>query len=129
MPRGVPNTKAANKPKAATKPAEQPLETQDAPAPEAAASETPAVAAAPEAPAETPAETPTPAKSKKAGAVFYKSREKESVTFDIQIRGQLIRPVWDGAHERLVWEVPAELADGFELHHHFVTGRVIRSDG
>lgn len=62
------------------------------------------------------------------GSVRYISREKEVTTYEIRVRNVKLRPSWDGAQERLVFDVPADLAEAFELHTHFVSGRVVRAD-
>lgn len=70
------------------------------------------------------------AKQKKAEApktVTYKSAKVETSSYDIRVSNVKIRGHWDGAHEHLVFDVPAELAEGFEKHHHYQTGRVIKA--
>lgn len=96
-----------------------------APAPEAKA-EAPAPApkaAAKKSPAKTTAtkQAVQPAKD----VVLFTSREKETHSYDILINNNLIRPYWDRAHERLIWECPAADAERFKNHHHFLTNRVV----
>lgn len=63
----------------------------------------------------------------KAGFVHFVSARKEVSTYEIQVAGVIVRPHWDKSREHLVWRVPAEHADRFALHHHVVTGRVLRA--
>lgn len=76
------------------------------------------------------AEDAKPAKQKKAEApktVTYKSAKVETSSYDIRVSNVKIRGHWDGAHEHLVFDVPAELAEGFEKHYHYQTGRVVKA--
>lgn len=61
-------------------------------------------------------------------SVYFISREREPITFRILVRGRSIQPGWDKRHERLIWRVPKDLVSAFEMHHHVVTGRVIRAE-
>lgn len=72
--------------------------------------------------ADTPAVEAKPAAKK---YVLFVSKEQEFSTYNILVKGENLRPVWDGAHKHLIWECPADLAEAFKLHHHFVTGRVV----
>lgn len=58
-----------------------------------------------------------------AADVIYISREIEPSVFEIMD----IRPARRD-DRRLVWNVPAEIAERFARHHHVVTGRVVPSD-
>ena len=68
------------------------------------------------------------APEKKDDSVYYISRNPEPITFRILIRGRSLTPGWDKRHERLIFRVPKDLASAFELHSHFVTGRIIRAE-
>lgn len=57
------------------------------------------------------------------GQVEYISREPEAQVFEIME----LRPA-RREDRRLVWSVPAEIAERFARHHHVVTGRVVPSD-
>jgi hypothetical protein len=91
------------------------------------------VEAAGSAPAETgsgEAKGETKPKKGKGGDnfVMYKSADEEASAYEIQIKGELLRPSWDGGRKHLYWKCPAELAEWFEKHYHFVTGRVVRAN-
>lgn len=74
-----------------------------------------------------PAEKPATRKKAAAGGVTFRSTEKESSLWDVMIAGNTIRGTWDAAHERVVWIVPAELADRMEQHIQVLQKRIARA--
>jgi hypothetical protein len=61
--------------------------------------------------------------------VKYVSTNKHSTLIDIQIKGEMMYGYWAGTAGGYVgWDIPAELAEYFELHHHFVVGNVKRAE-
>ena len=65
-------------------------------------------------------------KVKKAKAkpevVWFESREKEPSMFDCMD----INSILNFSNGRLEWEVPAEMVERFNRHHHVVMGRIVR---
>lgn len=78
-------------------------------------------------------EQPAPeAKPKKAKAprndfITYRSTEKESSLWDLLIAGEIIRGAWDAAHERVIWTVPAGIAERLDEHIQVKQGRISRA--
>ena len=86
----------------------------------------------PEAPPEVPVAAPSRRSRKKAAAeeaedpavVFYVSAyDPEPSAFEVA----KLKPFRQFSSGKLVWAVPADDAERFERHHHFVTGRVVRA--
>jgi len=69
-------------------------------------------------------------KSNKAGPewAWYVSSKEEVACFDVKISGEACKGVWDGKREHVTWRVPSNLSAKFELHHHFVMGKIIKAD-
>lgn len=69
-------------------------------------------------------------KGAKAGPEFswYVSAKEEVSTYDIKISGEAVKGIWDTDKEYVTWRVPSALSPKFELHHHFVMGRIIKAD-
>lgn len=63
---------------------------------------------------------------KKAEPVTYRSAREEHGNFDLVIGDTRIRGSWDAHRQYVFWKVPAELVPLVELHHHFVTGRIVQ---
>lgn len=64
----------------------------------------------------------------KPSKVLYVSANEEIQPFDIRVRNQKITPYWDKEKEHLIWSVPSELADAFELHEFVVKKRIVKAD-
>lgn len=65
---------------------------------------------------------------KKAGEVYYISKEEEPSQFSIQVAGEKYKGYWDSQRKHLCWRIPEELASRFEQHHHVLMGRIIKAD-
>ena len=69
------------------------------------------------------AEKPKRKAAEPVGPVDFISREPEAQIFEIMG----LRPA-RREDQRLIWSVPADIAERFARHHHVVTGRVVPSD-
>lgn len=63
----------------------------------------------------------------RADQTYYVSAREEVSAFPVKVAGTDYSPSWDKAHKRLVWRIPHELAERFEMHSHFTSGRIIRA--
>lgn len=59
--------------------------------------------------------------------VYYVSAKPEKITFDIKVAGTDYSPAWDKDKKHLCWRIPTEVSDRFEMHSHFVSGRIIKA--
>lgn len=59
--------------------------------------------------------------------VYYVSAKPEKITFDIKVAGTDYSPAWDKDKKHLCWRIPTEISDRFEMHSHFVSGRIIKA--
>jgi len=64
----------------------------------------------------------------KPSKVLFVSANEEVQPFDIRVKNQKITPFWDKEKEHLIWSVPTELVEAFELHEFVVKKRIIKSD-
>jgi hypothetical protein len=55
----------------------------------------------------------------------YVTTEKQSYPFDIQISNVILQGQWTRTSGIVEFNVPVELVEGFEKHHHFVSGNVV----
>lgn len=69
-------------------------------------------------------------KSIKAGPSWswYVSAKPEVSVWDINVSGEKVKGIWDSDKEYVTWRVQSNIAPKFELHHHFVMGRIIKAD-
>lgn len=58
---------------------------------------------------------------------YYVSAKPEKITFDIKVAGTDYSPAWDKDKKHLCWRIPTEFAERFEMHSHFVSGRIIKA--
>jgi hypothetical protein len=58
--------------------------------------------------------------------VLYVSKYPEIQPISITVVGEEIRSQWCEEREYLTWNVPAHLAERFEMHEFFVQSRIIR---
>lgn len=61
------------------------------------------------------------------GTQAYVTKEPFTGTFDILVAGELIRGTWDNKRERLIFRVPSNLTDRFEMHLMYQDGRIIKA--
>ena len=61
------------------------------------------------------------------GTQAYVTKDKVSGTFDIMVAGELIRGTWDNKRERVIFRVPVQLVDRFEMHTMYQDGRIIKA--
>jgi hypothetical protein len=59
------------------------------------------------------------------GTKPYRTKEKSSILFDIQIHGEQIYGQWCADPGIVEFQVPSEAVEGFEKHWHFVSGNVV----
>jgi|SaaInl85LU_5_DNA_1037374.scaffolds.fasta_scaffold43608_2 hypothetical protein len=64
----------------------------------------------------------------KPSKVLYVSANEELQPFDIRVRNQKITPYWDKEKEHLIWSVPTDLVDAFDLHEFVVKKRIVKAD-
>ena len=69
-------------------------------------------------------------KAEKVGPewAWYVSSKEEIATYDIKVSGEACRGLWDQHKNYLPSRIKADQAPRFEAHHHFVMGRIIKSD-
>jgi hypothetical protein len=60
--------------------------------------------------------------------IAYRSRNPETVSFEIQLAGQKFRPSRDKTGEFLIWDIPEALQARMEAHYHFRSSRVVPGD-
>lgn len=60
------------------------------------------------------------------GSTLYASHDPEPIKFSIMVRNVVIAPTRDAKGVRLVWSVPDELVELFDIHTHIKSGRVIK---
>jgi hypothetical protein len=60
--------------------------------------------------------------------VSYITTADSSPSFDVLVRGVLVRGVWNDYPEKkkIRFDVPADLVEAFEMHYHFLSGNVVR---
>lgn len=61
------------------------------------------------------------------GFVKYVTTEKHSIPIDVQIKGEVISGQWSVRTGFVEFDVPSRLVEGFEMHHHFKMGNVVRA--
>lgn len=66
------------------------------------------------------------AEQSEQAVVTYKTTEKKSASFDIQIQGVVLNGEWDNAREYVSFKVPVELTEAFETHWHFKAGNIVK---
>lgn len=60
-----------------------------------------------------------------AGFKVYQSTEKHTYPFDVMVKGETITGQWAATDGFVEFSVPDHLVEGFERHHHFVSGNVV----
>ena len=65
---------------------------------------------------------------KKTGSdwAYYVSAKPEPVKWDIQIAGELYAGLWNSDKTHVCFRIPTSLTGRFEVHHHFINGRLIK---
>lgn len=58
---------------------------------------------------------------------YYVSGKPEKISFDIKVAGVDYSPAWDKDKKHLCWRIPTEYSERFEMHTHFVSGRIIKA--
>jgi hypothetical protein len=88
--------------------------------------------AAAEAAAPAPAPEVVKQSKRKLGAVTptsgfkaYQSTGTHTYPFDIMVKGEMVNGQWMKADGFVEFLVPDHLVEGFEKHHHFISGNVV----
>ena len=58
---------------------------------------------------------------------YYVTAKPEKVSYDMKVAGVDYSPSWDKDKKHLCWRIPTEFAERFEMHSHFVSGRIIKA--